>query len=466
MYKAPRGTVDILPAEQAYWTHVQQRAADICRLYGYERIDTPIFEDYGLFARKDAGGTDLVEKEMYVFEDRSGQKLALRAENTAPVCRAYLEHGMSNLPQPVRLYYIGPTFRYERPQAGRYRQHHQFGCEAVGDGSADMDVEIIKLALDFLSSLGLTQLSVLLNSIGCHDCQPKYVQVLRAHYEGLAAQVCDDCRVRMVRNPLRLLDCKEPACRVIADEAPKISDYLCPDCAVHFAEVQDQLNLLGIPFTLNHKLVRGLDYYTRTVFEILPLREGGQSAIVGGGRYDGLIEQIGGRPTPAVGFATGIERIVLNLKEQGLAVPHLPAPAVYLAHIGDSARKASVSLGSMLRSARIGVVVLARGQEPQSPTPAGEFAWCAVHGYPWRRRGRAWRGRGARHDRKHAGDRLSTVSRRSVASGLTCFASGRFVAGSPSLWYTLRVLLATVLLRDGCSRPHGSRLSSGLQTSR
>ena len=362
MYKAPRGTVDILPADQAYWAHVQQRAAEVCRLYGYERLDTPIFEDYGLFARKDASGTDLVEKEMYVFEDRSGQKLTLRAENTAPVCRAYLEHGMSSLPQPVRLYYIGPTFRYERPQAGRYRQHHQFGCEAVGDASPGLDVEVIELALGFLSSLGLTQLSVLLNSIGCRECQPKYVEVLRTHYQGLAASVCDDCRVRMVRNPLRLLDCKEPACKVIADEAPRITDYLCDECEVHFREVQDQLRLLGVPFTLNHKLVRGLDYYTRTVFEILPQREGGQSAIVGGGRYDGLIEQIGGKPTPGVGFATGIERIVLNLKEQGLAVPPLPAPTVYLAHIGEAARRAYVSIGSMLRAANIGVVASTGGK--------------------------------------------------------------------------------------------------------
>ena len=362
MYKAPRGTVDILPAEQFYWTYVQQRAAEVCRLYGYERLDTPIFEDYGLFARSDAGGTDLVEKEMYVFEDRSGQKLTLRAENTAPVCRAYLEHGMSNLPQPVRLYYIGPTFRYERPQAGRYRQHHQFGCEALGDASASLDVEVIELALSFLSSLGLQQLTVLLNSIGCRQCQPHYVEVLRAHYQGLAAQVCDDCRVRMVRNPLRLLDCKEPACRVIVAEAPRISDYLCPQCEAHFQEVQAQLGFLEIPYTLNHRLVRGLDYYTRTVFEVVPKREGGQSAILGGGRYDGLIEQIGGRPTPGVGFAMGIERIILNLREQQLDVPPLSSPAVYLAHIGDAARMAAVALAGRLRAAQVGVIASTGGK--------------------------------------------------------------------------------------------------------
>ncbi len=356
MYRAPRGTVDILPAEQAYWAHVQSRAAEVCRLYGYERLDTPIFEDYGLFARSGAGGTDLVEKEMYVFEDRSGQKLTLRAENTAPICRAYVEHGMANLPQPVRLYYLGPTFRYERPQAGRYRQHHQFGCEALGDASASLDVEVIELALRFLSSLGLQQLSILLNSIGCRQCQPHYVDILRSHYESLTVPICSDCRMRMVRNPLRLLDCKDPACRTIVDEAPRISEHLCPDCETHFQEVREQLTLLGIPYALNHKLVRGLDYYTRTVFEILPERQGGQSAIAGGGRYDELIEQIGGRPTPGVGFATGLERIILNLKEQGITIPSPPAPAVYIAHRGDAARRAAVLLSRELRGSHMGII--------------------------------------------------------------------------------------------------------------
>ncbi len=356
MYRAPRGTTDILPAEQAYWAHVQQRAAEVCRLYGYERIDTPAFEDYGLFARTDAEGTDLVEKEMYVFEDRGGQKLALRAENTAPVCRAYVEHGLFNLSQPVRLYYIGPTFRYERPQAGRFRQHHQFGCEALGDASPILDVEVIELAIRFLESLGLTGLSVLLNSIGCRQCQPAYVEVLRQHYQGFSADVCSDCRVRMVRNPLRLLDCKESACKRIVATAPHIADYLCPECKDHFREVQEQLQVLGIPFALNHTLVRGLDYYTRTVFEILPQRQGSQSAIVGGGRYDGLIEQIGGKPTPAVGFAMGLERVILNIKEQGLDVPIPPGPRVYIAHVGTPARQTAISLARRLRDAGVGVL--------------------------------------------------------------------------------------------------------------
>lgn len=356
MYKAPRGTVDILPADQPYWAHVQEQAALTCRLYGYQRLDTPVFEDYGLFARTDAQGTDLVEKEMYVFEDRSGQRLALRAEHTAPVCRAYLEHGMFNHAQPVRLYYIGSAFRYERPQAGRYRQHHQFGCEALGDPSASLDVEVIELALRFLGSLGLQELTVVLNSIGCRECQPGYVQVLREYYKPHVAEVCDDCRVRMVKNPMRLLDCKEKSCRPIIDQAPHISDHLCPDCEAHFEEVKAQLAALGVGYTLNHRLVRGLDYYTRTVFEIQPKREGGQSAIVGGGRYDGLIEAIGGKPTPGVGFAMGMERVILNLKEQELGVPGTTAPRVYLAHMGESARLSAVALGAQLREAGVTVV--------------------------------------------------------------------------------------------------------------
>jgi histidyl-tRNA synthetase len=362
VYRAPRGTTDILPDEQAYWAYVQQRAAGACRLYGYERIDTPVFEDYGLFARTDAEGTDLVEKEMYVFEDRGGQKLVLRAENTAPVCRAYVEHGLFNLSQPVRLYYIGPTFRYERPQAGRYRQHHQFGCEAIGDASATLDVEVIDLALRFLSSLGLADLTVILNSIGCRECQPKYIEVLKQHYQALSDRVCDDCRIRMVRNPLRLLDCKESACRAIADEAPHISDYLCPECEAHFQEVKCQLASLGVGYSLNHKLVRGLDYYTRTVFEIHPKREGGQSAIVGGGRYDGLIEAIGGKSTPGVGFAMGMERIILNIKDQGLGAQDSPAPRVYLAHLGEQGRLAAVTLGRQLRDAGVSVIASTGGK--------------------------------------------------------------------------------------------------------
>lgn len=359
MLKAPRGTSDILPQEQAYWDFVERQAASLCQLYGYHRIRTPIFEDYLLFARTAAGGTDIIDKEMYVFADRSGQKLALRAEGTAPVCRAYLEHGMFNLPQPVRLYYIGATFRYERPQAGRYRQHHQFGCEALGDLDPSLDAEVIEIARRFLISLGLPNHSIYINSIGCKDCQPQYVEVLKEHYSRSLKEICADCRVRFARNPLRLLDCKEASCQEIAEAAPRISDYLCQQCRAHFQAVQDYLGALGIGFQLNHRLVRGLDYYTRTVFEIQPQEEGAQSAIVGGGRYDDLIEEIGGKPTPAVGFATGIERIILNLVRQEAAVPPASRPAAFIAFMGGEAKTEAVKLASELRSAGIGIIAAA-----------------------------------------------------------------------------------------------------------
>ena len=356
MYKAPRGTSDILPQEQAYWKYVEEKAVSLCRLYGYQPISTPIFEDSQLFTRTVAGGTDIVDKEMYTFTDRGGQKLALRAEGTAPVCRAYLEHGLFNSPQPVRLYYFGPAFRYERPQAGRHRQHHQFGFEALGDADPAIDAEVIEMAQQFFLSLGLSQFSIQLNSIGCKLCQPKYVEALKQHYSGYVAQLCPDCRARLARNPLRLLDCKKASCQKIADTAAKITDYLCHECQAHFQSVQGYLKLLGIPFQLNYRLVRGLDYYTRTVFEVEPREEGAQSALGGGGRYDNLIEALGGKATPAVGFAAGIERLILNLKRQKITIPPLPAPIAFIAYLGEEAKMEAVKLTSELRKASIAAI--------------------------------------------------------------------------------------------------------------
>ncbi len=357
MYKAPRGTFDILPQEQAYWKYVEGKVAFLCQLYGYQPLSTPIFEDSELFTHAVAGGTDLVDKEMYTFEDRKGQKLALRAEGTAPVCRAYLEHGLFNLAQPVKLYYIGPAFRYERPQAGRYRQHHQFGFEAIGSADPALDAEVIEMAQRFFFSLGLSQFSINLNSIGCKLCQPKYVEALQEHYSDYTEQLCPDCKVRLVRNPLRLLDCKKASCQKIAETAPKTVNYLCPECQAHFQSVQKYLGALGITFQLNHRLVRGLDYYTRTVFEIEPQEEGTQqSALGGGGRYDNLIEELGGKPTPAVGFAAGIERLILNLKRQKIAVPSLPTPAAFIACLGEEAKIEAAKLASALRKNGIAVI--------------------------------------------------------------------------------------------------------------
>ncbi len=356
MYRAPRGTSDILPQEQPYWRYIEQKAAHICQLYGYERIDLPAFEDTMLFSRSIGEGTDIVEKEMYTFEDKGGNKITLRPEGTAPVCRAYLEHGMHNLPQPVKLYYIASIFRYERPQAGRYRQHYQFGCEAIGEADPALDAEVINMAWQFFSSLNLGHLSLIINSIGCKKCRPSYLAALKDYCADHTANLCSDCKTRLKRNPLRLLDCKKPQCRRVAHSAPKSPDYLCPQCDEHFNQLKRYLGLLGLPFELNHCLARGLDYYTRTVFEIQPEAEGAQSTLGGGGRYDDLIEELGGKPTPAIGFASGMERMVLNLKKQGVHIPTLPRPQVFLAYIGATAKDAATKLAADLRKNGIGVI--------------------------------------------------------------------------------------------------------------
>ena len=356
MYKAPRGTADILPQEQAYWRFVQGKAEALCHLYGYQRLDTPVFEEAGLFIRTIGPTTDIVEKEMYTFQDRGGKQLTLRPEGTAPVCRAYLEHGLNNLPQPVRLYYFASIYRYERPQKGRYREHHQFGFEAIGDADPALDAEVIDLAWQLYSSLGLEGLSLKLNSIGCRTCRPDYVKRLRQYYEHHIPGLCSDCGERLDKNPLRLLDCKQASCQGPTLEAPKSADHLCPDCRSHFDALKAQLDALKLPYDLDHRLVRGLDYYTRTVFEVQPPEEGAQSTLGGGGRYDDLIEELGGRPTPAVGFATGMERVVLSLKKAPLPPPPIPQPRIFVAHAGEENRDQALALLYELRRAGIGAM--------------------------------------------------------------------------------------------------------------
>jgi histidyl-tRNA synthetase len=293
---------------------------------------------------------------MYTFEDRSGSQVTLRPEGTASVCRAYLEHGMPNSPQPVKLYYIAPIFRYERPQAGRYRQHYQFGYEAIGDDDPALDAEVIDMAWQFFQSLNLHHLSLSLNSIGCKKCRPEYLAALKGYYASRTHDLCSDCKARLKRNPLRLLDCKKPLCQQIANSAPKSIEYLCQQCEAHFEQLKKYLNLLELPFAVNHRLVRGLDYYTKTVFEIQPEAEGAQSALGGGGRYDDLIEELGGKPTPAIGFAAGMERIILNLKEQNVPIPTLDRPQVFIARIGDEAKDEAIKVAATLRKNGIGVI--------------------------------------------------------------------------------------------------------------
>ncbi|HEU4758999.1 MAG TPA: histidine--tRNA ligase [Dehalococcoidia bacterium] len=348
-FRAPRGTQDILPADQPHWDLVRRAVERLCEAFGYARIETPVFEEASLFARGVGEVTDIVQKEMYVFQDRGGLELALRPEGTAPVCRAYLQHGMHVLPQPVRLWYWTPIFRYDRPQAGRYRQHTQFGAEAIGDGDPAVDAETVELLWRLYEDLGLDGLTLHLNSIGDPVCRPRYLNVLRDYYRDKLKLVCNDCEGRYERNPLRLLDCKQERCQPVIAGAPPFTDYLCDACAEHFQRLRAYLDDVGIPHVLNPRLVRGLDYYTRTVFEVQPREEGAQSTVGGGGRYDGLLEELGGPPTPGVGFATGIERIVLNLKRQEVAAGPPARPRVYVAFQTPAARAVAFKLASDLR---------------------------------------------------------------------------------------------------------------------
>ena len=357
MFQAPRGTTDLLPVEQKYWRYIESKAVELARRYGYGRIDTPVFEDSDLFVRSVGEGTDIVEKEMYTFADRGGDSVTLRPEGTAPVCRAYLQHGMHNLPQPVRLYYFCPVFRYERPQAGRFREHHQFGIEALGDADPSVDAEVVEFAWRLVLSLGLRDVSLYVNSIGDSQCRPAYIKDLASYYSGHGDKLCPECRTRLTRNPLRLLDCKVETCRALGDDAPKSADHLCDDCGDHWAAFLKSMALLDIPYQVEHRLVRGLDYYTRTVFEVQPLDGGAQSTIIGGGRYDGLIQELGGRPTPGIGFATGMERLTLNLKNSEVPVPDEPSPAYLVANVGDAARPAAMDLAVKLRQAGVGAIL-------------------------------------------------------------------------------------------------------------
>jgi histidyl-tRNA synthetase len=361
-FAAPRGTADILPDDWPYWKYVRDTAERVCELFGYLRIETPIFEHAGVFLRTSGESSDIVSKEVYVFEDRGQDLLALRPEGTANVMRAYIEHGMASLPQPVRLFYIGPNFRYDRPQAGRYRQHTQLGIEAVGDPDALVDAEVIELLATFYRELGLSEFTIKLNTIGDQVCRPGYIEALRAYYRPLLPTVCDDCRMRFEKNPLRLLDCKEARCQASIAGAPQLRDYLCEPCKEHFAKLTGYLDALDIAYVIDERLVRGLDYYTRTVFEFHPHEEGSQSSMGSGGRYDGLVELLGGPPTPGVGFGTGFERLIINIKRQGADVPPAPGPALYIAHLTPEASLAAVRLARAVRAAGRQVILGAAGR--------------------------------------------------------------------------------------------------------
>jgi histidyl-tRNA synthetase len=353
-YQRPTGTLDILPEDQHYWYHVRGWARRLAELAGFERLDLPIFEVTELFARGIGTGTDIVDKEMYTFTDRGDNRLTLRPEFTAGVVRAYIEHGLHVRTQPQKLYNFGPIFRYERPQAGRYRQHTQFNIEILGEQDPAADVEVMALVWDLYAGLGFRDLTFQLNSTGCPRCRPGYVETLRAYYAGHHDDICEDCHRRLERSPLRVLDCKADQCQPIIASAPHFLDHVCGECAEHFHTLCEYLDLLGRVYAVNHRLVRGLDYYTKTVLEVWAAGIGAQAAVCGGGRYDGLIELLGGAPTPAVGIAVGLERIILVMKDIGVEVPSLPAPSVFLAHLGPQAKREALRVADALRREGVG----------------------------------------------------------------------------------------------------------------
>lgn len=347
--RAPKGTKDILPSESYSWQYVEEKIRQIARLYGYREIRTPIFEHTDLFVRSVGDTTDIVQKEMFTFEDKGKRSITLKPEGTAGVVRAYIEHSLYAEPQPIKVYYITPCFRHERPQAGRQRQFNQFGVEVFGGKEASLDAEIISLAVKLFDSLAIKGLKVNLNSIGCPDCRGPYHEKIKEYLGDNINSLCKSCSDRYEKNPLRILDCKEEGCKALIAGIPLILDNLCDECKDHFDQVKAFLDAKGIDYQINPLIVRGLDYYTKTVFEIISDSLGAQSTVCGGGRYDGLVEECGGPKTPGIGFAIGLERLMMILEAQK-AIYIIEEPMdIYIATIGDMARLKASDLISVLR---------------------------------------------------------------------------------------------------------------------
>lgn len=344
------GMRDILPSDQKYWEAIRQVAKKIARDYGYNQIDTPILEQTEIFVRGIGRQTDIVEKELFSFIDQGGDHLSLRPEGTAAVVRSYIQHGMLNQTQPVRLFYLGPMFRHERPQSGRYRQLYQFGYEAIGESNPALDAQLILMGFNSLNELGIES-TIQVNSIGCPNCREEYKKAIVRYYKPKMKLLCEDCQKRLVKNPLRLLDCKEESCQNLRDEAPQILDYLDEECKKHFMKTIEYLDELDLPYALNPFIVRGLDYYTKTIFEYWAAEDTrGKNALGGGGRYDGMIRLLGGREeTPACGLAMGMDRIVSKLREKAISVPELFQPDIFIAQLGEAAKREVFKLYEKLR---------------------------------------------------------------------------------------------------------------------
>ncbi len=346
---AIKGTLDLLPKESCKTQYIEAAVREIAENYGFLEMRTPVFEHTELFQRSVGETTDVVQKEMYTFEDKGGRSITLRPEGTAGAARAFLEHGLFNDALPQKIYYLTSCYRYEKPQAGRLREFHQFGVESFGAGTPAADAEIISLAHAVFRYLGVQNLTLEINSIGCPECRKKFQEALKAYFESYREQLCDTCKSRLERNPMRILDCKSPVCSEIAAGAPKILDFLCDGCRAHFDAVQRYLTAMDIDFTVNPAIVRGLDYYTRTVFEFVSSEIGAQGTVCGGGRYDGLLEELGGKPMPACGFGMGIERLLLLMEAQGVPFPEPKKCDVYLVSMGEEAGLKAAALAEQLR---------------------------------------------------------------------------------------------------------------------
>ncbi|MFA6305848.1 MAG: histidine--tRNA ligase [Candidatus Gracilibacteria bacterium] len=353
-FQNPKGVHDILPADQDFYTYIKKVVRHRARQAGFRRITTPIFEFTEVFKRSIGSESDIVSKEMYTFEDKKGRSLTLKPESTAPVVRSYIQNGMNQWPQPVLLFYIEPHFRYDRPQKGRYRQFWQFGFEIIGESDPALDAQLIQLAIKIHKDLGIADFfSLQLNTIGTPEARSKYAEVLQDYYVGKERSLCEDCKARLGTNALRLLDCKAEDCQILAQMAPQMRDYLDKESLEFHEELKGYLDEIGIAYTENPRLVRGLDYYTKTVFEFWDKDEGAQNAVGGGGRYDGLIELMGGQSTPAVGYAAGIERIIANMKREKIRVPSKDELHVFVAQLGNEAKKKCLGLIDDMREAGI-----------------------------------------------------------------------------------------------------------------
>lgn len=350
MINIPKGTKDMLPQEAYKWHYVENIARETAAEFGFKEIRTPMFEHTELFLRGVGETTDIVTKEMYTFDDKGGRSMTLRPEGTAGVARCFIENGLQQGVMPMKAYYIASVFRYEKPQNGRLREHHQFGVECYGSDSPSADAEVISLASTILKKVGLTQIELNINSIGCPECRAKYNKALKEYIGANLHLMCGQCQARFEKNPLRILDCKEEKCKAITANAPKILDYLCDDCKAHFEKVQAILTSLDVPFKVNSGIVRGLDYYTRTVFEFVSTDIGAQGTVCGGGRYNNLVEEVGGKPTPAVGFGMGLERLLLVLENTNNLQAEPETIDVYVASLGEEAQNQARKIVAQLRS--------------------------------------------------------------------------------------------------------------------